>query len=97
MRLAEYMEREGLNQTTFAKRLGLSQPYLSRWLGGAEPSIRHALLVVQESKGAVGLLDLLNGPVPAPVAASTATAIPLRGLPTPDTGPEQHHANPVQE
>lgn len=58
MRLATYLDQEGLDQIDAARALGCSKSYLSRLCNGlAEPSLRFARKVADWSAGSVTLED----------------------------------------
>lgn len=54
MKLAEYMQREGLSQAEFARRTGLSQPMVCLWLSGKRrPGLESALAIESATAGEV--------------------------------------------
>jgi transcriptional regulator with XRE-family HTH domain len=68
MRIADYLDQNGLKQIDAARALGCSKSYLSRLCDGlAEPSLRFARKVADWSAGAVSLDDW-----PEPVRSSEA-------------------------
>ena len=60
MKLAEFMKEHGVMATFIARKVGISPQYLHKIKEGkSEPGIKIALKIVDATKGAVTLQDLI--------------------------------------
>lgn len=51
------------NQAALAKACSVSQPAVSKWLQGAEPKFKHALLIEKATLGQVTVAQIFAEPV----------------------------------
>ena len=62
MKLAEFLKNQGLTPTEWARRNGLSQPVISRYLNGKRGlSLKTALQIQEITEGQVTVHELANG------------------------------------
>lgn len=67
MRLAEYLERDGVSQAEFARRLGVSRSAVGQWIHGHTiPSGRTAVAIVRVTDGLVRFEDIFADHAHAP-------------------------------
>jgi DNA-binding transcriptional regulator YiaG len=73
MKLADYLDQNGLSRAVFAARVGVSAETVRLWLNGDPqpvPQDRFLRRIVQETGGAVTALDFMSSDlVPAQEAA----------------------------
>ncbi len=56
-RLKAALEASGLSQAELARRIGVSQPTVSAWLGGADPKVSHYHRLIAELPEAAMRVD----------------------------------------
>ena len=60
MNLQDYLTQQGITPSEFAKRIGVSQPTVSRYLRGVRfPRLKHLVAIERETGGAVRASDFL--------------------------------------
>ena len=58
MTLREYLNKQSMTMTEFAKRSGLSQPAIHRYLNGQrQPDLNALRKIIKVTKGKVGIND----------------------------------------
>lgn len=66
MKLADWLDNEGMTQTEFAEKIGRTSAFVSMLCSGANlPSLQTAERIAKATKGAVTAADFLAGQ-PAP-------------------------------
>jgi DNA-binding transcriptional regulator YdaS (Cro superfamily) len=71
MKLDKYLEQEKVTASAWAKKVGIPQPVLSRFISGERGvSLKTALLIQEKTGGQVRVEDL--SPVAKPQAANNA-------------------------
>ena len=61
-KLQTYLKAHGISQEAFARKVGVTQPSVHRWLtGSAQPSKRIMLVIERETSGAVPVLSWFAG------------------------------------
>lgn len=60
MKLPEYLKHNKINQSQFAKKIGVKQQSVSDYCVGKPPKRATAYKIVKVTKGAVTLADLWN-------------------------------------
>lgn len=69
MRLHNYLEREGLSATDFARKVGVSQSTISRYLKGLRHPERDTMLAIRKAtSGAVQPNDFFDTPATEDIA-----------------------------
>lgn len=62
MNLKDYLEKENISPSAWAKKVGISQPIISRFLaGGRGVSLATALRIQEATNGQVRVEDLASG------------------------------------
>ena len=59
MNIRSYLETNNISQSAFARTVGVKQPTVHKWVHGLSlPDVRHARVIVVETKGTVTLNDM---------------------------------------
>jgi DNA-binding transcriptional regulator YiaG len=59
MNIRSYLETNKISQSAFARTVGVKQPTVHKWVHGLSlPDVRHARVIVAETKGTVTLDDM---------------------------------------
>jgi len=59
MDIRSYLEANKISQSAFARTVGVKQPTVHKWVHGLSlPDVRHARVIVEETKGTVTLNDM---------------------------------------
>ena len=68
MRLNEYLDQNSMNQSAFAKRVGVTAEAVSQWISGVRsPRPKNILQIERETNGAVSFHDWHQNDNAAPI------------------------------